>query len=456
MIKLIGYAGCLILLATSHCLAASPLARYRYARKIDGSFPEREMVAIELDATVWQKLGTGEVDIRIADQEGNPAPHLKRKAGTRETRTVRHPRRTRIEALSDQEENQLELRLALETDTHGANVVDFDTPLRDFAKAVTIWGLENDETEALLAERERIYDYSRFADIRETSIRLPEDSTQYRAFRILIEDVVAEETLPLRWETRRWEEDEETLREEHRRILSRPFRMNAVNLYERRAEDAGYVPRIARQTFDSVSHRRQRGPAGTVIEAKHTGAPLTSLKLAARDANFSRRVIVETPVRRDGREVWRKKSAGQVSRISFRDFQHEALKIPLPGTRSQRYRITLLDQDNPPLQEVLVSAEGPVWQAVFLAEPDKEYTLYYGADAASRPPRYDLSPLERLLRRDHHPVLLPLQAETSNPLFQKTGFLASENAMRILFALAIIVMLAVLGSALYRASRHIS
>lgn len=456
MIKWCLTIGSLFLLTAGNCLADNPLAHYRYSRDIDGSFSEQEMVAIEIDATIWQAIGTDEVNIRITDREGNATPHLKRKAGRRETREVRHHRASNIESLSDQNDNQLELRVVLQTQANGANVIDFETPLEDFEKAVTIWGLENDDTEVLLAERARIYDYSRFADVRQTAIRLPEDSTQYRSFRILIEDVVDEEALPLRWETQRWEEDEQTLREEHRRILTRPFRMNAVNLYERREEDAGYVPSMARQTFDSVSRHQQRDPAGTVLEVEHTGAPLTSLKLDARDANFSRRITVETPTRRDGREVWQERAARQISRISFRDTQHESLDISLPDTRSTRYRITLIDQDNPPLQEVFVSPKGYIWQAVFLAEPDREYTIYYGADATSRPPQYDLSPLERLLRQDHEPVLLSLQEEASNPNFRRAGIFANENAMRILFALAIIVMLAVLGSALYRAARHIS
>ncbi len=455
MIKHNGFTGCLFLLITSHALIATPLAHYRYIRSIDGSFAEQELVAVELDATIWHAIGTDDVDIRIADQAGNPTPHLKRKAGTRETRTIRQQRASRIETLSDQEENQLELHIVLEESVPGANVIDFDTPLKDFEKAVTVWGRDNEKQETLLAERERIFDYSRFADVRNTAINLPEDSTQYRAFRILIEDIVDEEALPLRWETRRFEEEEETLREEHRRILARPFRMDAVNLYERRTQDAGYVPRISRQTFSNINTSQQRDPIATILEARHTGAPITSIKIDTTNTNFSRRVIIETPTRRDGREVWRERAAGQVSRIAFRNTSHASLHLSLPETRSQRYRVTLLDHDNPPLQDVTIHAKGPVFQAVFLADPGKAYTLYYGADAASHPPRYDLSPLERLLRQEHEPISLSLQRETDNPLFQKAGLFASENAMRILFALAIIVMLAVLGSALYRAARHI-
>lgn len=445
-----------LLLLTGHAIGGNPLARYRYTRTTQASFDQQELAAVELDERTWETIGTDEIDIRITDQEGRAVPHLTRRAGTRETRTVRHRRASRIETLSDREPNQLEVRVVLEDNVPGANVVFFDTPLKDFEKSVTVWGVAGDGTEVLLAEQVRIFDYSRFADVRETAVILPEDSTQYRAFRVLIEDVVDEAQSPLRWETRVYEGDEETLREEHRRILTRPFRMNAVRMYKRQVEDAGSVPRIAMQTFTTSRIRQERDPAAKIIEVDHTGAPLTALVVMCADANFSRRAVVAIPVRRDGREVWREIASGQVSRISFRDFKHESLQLSFPETRSLRYRVTLFDHDNPPLQDVSLTGKGPVWQAVFLAEPARKYTLYYGPADTPSPPRYDLAPLERLLRRDHEPIVVPLQDRTDNPLFQKAGFLASENAMRILFGIAIIVMLAVLSAALYRASRHIS
>lgn len=99
--------------------------------------------------------------------------------------------------------------------------------------------------------------------------------------------------------------------------------------------------------------------------------------------------------------------------------------------------------------------EGPVWQAVFLADPDKIYRVYYGATGQSKPPRYDLVPIERLLSQDHDPVALALGPEAENPHFRQAGFFASETRMRILFGLAIVVMVAVLAAGLYRASRQV-
>lgn len=456
MKKQLCYLGCVIGLVIGNALGATPLTQYRYTRTIDGSFEQQELIAVTFDERLWTIIGTEDVNIRIANQEGQSVPHMIRKAGTRETRTIRHRRGSRIETLSDRDDNQLELRIVLGKDEQGANEVYFDTPLKDFEKTVTVWGVKENDDETLLVEKARIFDYSRFADVRNTSIILPEDSTQYRVFRVLIEDGVDENALPLRWETRRYEGDEETQLEEHRRILTRPFRMNAVRMYERETEDTGSTPRIAAQAFSTMTLHRQRDPAATMVEVEHTGAPLTSIVMACADANFSRKAIVEIPVRRDGREAWRQITSGQVSRISFRDFQHESLTLRFPETRSQRYRLTLLDYDNPPLQDVHIKGKGPVLQAVFLAEPGLNYTLYYGADRTTRPPRYELAPLERLLRQDHEPIVLSLQMEVDNPLFRKAGFVGGEAAMRMLFALAIIVMLAALATGLYRASRQVT
>ena len=444
------------MLASVCSFGSEPFARYRYARVVDGSFAQQELVAIELDARFWQVIGTTELDLRIADQDGRVTPHLTRRAGTREKRMIRDLRASRIEALSDDPEgNHLELVVALEKHAADANVIFFETPRKDFDKSVTVWGLQGDADETMLVEKARIFDYSRFADVRETAVVLPEQSTAYRAFRIRVEDVVDETQLPLRWETHRYAGNEKTAREAHTRILTQPFRMNAVRMYKQREVETGIAPRITEQTFSATTTWQERDPAATVVEVEHDGAPLTALMLVCSDGNFSRRAIVEIPVRRDGREVWQQIAAGQLSRISFRDFQHEGMQLSFPETRSLRYRLTLFDHDNPPLQELTLKGKGPIWQAVFLAEPAKHYTLYYGAEGHPKPPRYDLAPLERLLQKDHAPMALRLEAETINPSFHKTGFLAGDTVMRILFAVAISVMLAVLALGLYRAARQI-
>ncbi len=450
------YIGCVLPLVAVSCFGASPFTRYRYIRGVDGSFEQQELVATDLDGRMWKAIGITDIDVRIADQEGRGVPHLMRRAGAREKRMVRHRRVSRIDSLSDNEENWLELRLIMDKSTSGANVLSFETPLKDFEKTVSVWGVGEDGSETLLAERVRIFDYSRFADVRNTSVTWQEDSTHYREFRIRVEDVVDEARLPLRRETRRFEGDEETMREDHKRILTRAFRMDAVHLYEQRLEDAGRVPSKIELTFDAVTLRQKSDPVATVLDIEHNGAPLTALVLMCDDSNFSRRAIVEIPVKRDGREVWREIAAGQVSRISFRDFTHASLRINFPEIRSRRYRLTLLDHDNPPLQNVSIKGKGPVWQAVFFAEPDREYTVYYGAVGTPQPPRYDLAPLERLLGYDHEPLAVQLNTETDNPLFQKAGVFSGESAMRALFAVAIIVMLAVLALGLYRASRQIT
>ncbi len=398
------------------------------------------LAATDLDAEIWGAIGTDDIDIRIADQEQRVTPHLLRKAGRRETRTVRHRRASRIETLSDSEANQLQVRIVLEENIPGANLVYFSTPLRDFEKLVTVWGITDNNSENLLAKQARIFDYSRFADVRETSVILPEGSTQYRAFRLLIEDVVDETHLPLRWETRIYDGAEEIQREEHRRIQTRPFRMNAVHLYEQKTEDAGSAPYMAPQTFQAISIRQARDPAATIIETEHSGAPLNAIRIDCADANFSRRMIVEIPVRRDGRETWRQISAGQMSRIAFREVQHASLQLDFPETRSLRYRVTLFDHDNPPLENLVISGKGPVWQAVFLAEPHKQYLLHFGQEGRPNPPRYDLAPLERLLRLDHDHVQVPLLAQIDNPLYQTSGFILGEQATRILFGIAIVVL----------------
>ena len=68
----------------------------------------------------------------------------------------------------------------------------------------------------------------------------------------------------------------------------------------------------------------------------------------------------------------------------------------------------------------VIHTVGPVWQAVFMADPALSYTVWYGCSEA-KAPVYDTDHLSRVLARHYDPVDFPLGAQVENPDYRRRG-----------------------------------
>ncbi len=448
------WLGIAVILAgsSSSRLTASPIERHPTVRAVLTIPPQEELAALTLDADIWEASPGSPPDIRIVDQEGISIPHLLRKAGEQQLRTVRENCQTTVEFLQEHADNRIDLSVSLDEGAPFATGIDFATPLKDFERQITVQGIHEDDTQELLVEGALIYDYSRFADVRRTHITLPPN--RFRRFTISIGNVTDEQPSPRRQISRTYEQGEEVRLVDQGTVTARPFRMNRVQLYAERQAGSHTVEQVVSIEPRSWGLRETTRDNQSVIEIETHNEPITGFLLVVGDPNFTRRVRVEVPSGSSS-DTWQAIANATISRIAFRNLLDEALGIHFPERRSPRFRLIIENHDSPPLEIRGVEAQGPLWQAVYIARAGQEAHLYYGA-TPSQPPRYDTAPIRRVIDGGYTPLTLGLGEPTANPHYRKPGFaLTNLVGSRAFFLASVAIMVAVLAIALVRAARSL-
>ncbi len=190
----------------------------------------------------------------------------------------------------------------------------------------------------------------------------------------------------------------------------------------------------------------------TYIYVDAGGQPITEFDLETTSSNFSRPVRVEVPAERGG---WREVGRGKVSIIEYDEFGDRSTTIAFPEQRAAEYRIVIINEDNPPLENLGVSARGNVYRAVFLAEAGRAYRLVYGSPKARRPDYDAAAVLAPLRARGHRPVEAELGPPMEMTAAEPPASISEIVGNPWLLGAAIVVLLVLLVWALYVATRRI-
>jgi hypothetical protein len=430
---------------------AQDTASCRYVREVMAGGGGEEHAAVTLDSVLWDSLQAGAADLRVVGSDGRAVPYLLRKALRKERQTERIPCASRMTAFRELPGNQAEIALSLETNAPAADGIVFDSPLKDFERRLSVRGIGADGSEGLLVEEALIFDYSRFIDMRNLSVTLPPND--FRRFLVRVNTVTDEAQSPRRQLERTFEGGAEVRLEEASVVTDRPLRLDKVTFYHARKTEGWRGERQADYGPKNWTLREDPRSQQTLIEIETFNEPLTSLVVETDGRNFSRLATVQVPVREGGLETWREVGKSGISRVAYREFKCEALGISFPEMASRRYRIVIDNHDSPPVTVAGVHGVGPVWQAVFMAEPAARYTLYYGGPE-TRPPVYDTDSLQRVLGKEYDPVDRPLGPQASNPGFRRQGVgLGRFVGSRGFFLLVVVAMVAALAFGLVRAAK---
>ena len=117
------------------------------------------------------------------------------------------------------------------------------------------------------------------------------------------------------------------------------------------------------------------------------GLPSCRLNVQVAEVNFHRDATLETS---KDREKWRTvKTSGSIYAYDTPKFVGSDLTISYPEVTTRYLRLTIHDEDSPPLTIQDVVVWGLQRRLVFSAEPGHSYKLYYGNEGIG-PPSYDM------------------------------------------------------------------
>ena len=189
----------------------------------------------------------------------------------------------------------------------------------------------------------------------------------------------------------------------------------------------------------------------TIITFETSRVPLTEVIVQTDDVNFVRDYSLEA--RDSERATWRQLARGKLSRIRAGRFNQYRLSISTSRpVRYRYYRLTVWNQDNPPLDFSGVSVRGETHEALFFVGKDAAYRFCYGATTMNAPV-YDIAQvLQKVETTETAAFALGEPQETVG--YNAGGHVSWINSKNLL-AVVVILVVGVLAVLIARAVKHV-
>ena len=263
------------------------------------------------------------------------------------------------------------------------NELEISTSSHNFQRDVVVEGSEDAENWRVLDESGEIFDFTiadRAFTTRDTRVKYPSSTTRYLRVRIIDEDL-----LPL---------------EVHGAVV---FFFQQIQ--PRQTE---YPINVSVRVEDPAERSTQ-----LVLDLGSRGFPTNRISLTTAQENFYRRVKLEGS---HDSQLWiLLRRSENLYVFNTPKFVGSQLSLSYPESRYRYFRLTIFNEDDPPLPVTGAQANGFLRKLIFSADPGSRYRLYYGNPVAE-PPSYELEHIFPYLVTENLPAAA-LGAHTANPLF---------------------------------------
>lgn len=353
------------------------------------SEPAHEIGAVLVDEEVYAGTDDGFGNMRLFTADGQTVPfHVRPVTGTDTSRSTRP---VNLERMSVRTMWLKHMTITFKRDSTDSvpDQLTIHTPNVNFDKTVAVSGSDDGKQWEALGEPEPIFDYSKFIDVRSTSVQFEKKPFKY--YRVVIDTMVEIKRSPFTRIVRgssgsRRDEYEDFIQvQEALRIDRVAFARTVSRVHQGRTEKGLYDLEVVRTTVDTT-----RKVTEVLLHSGRT--PLWKLDFETDDVNFRRTVAVHAAEDTSEDAAWCCAASGELYRISAGDFSREDLEVRLGGVqRHTWYRLTITDQDNPPIGISGCTGEGQQHELLFFHRNAAELSLYYGGGETVPTPRYDVA-----------------------------------------------------------------
>jgi hypothetical protein len=413
----------------------------------------RNLGSLALDEPMLAATDDAYANLRLLDSKGAAVPFL--------ARARRINRTTSVEADVAMETVSLEtlpgncirvlLRKGPRQEGRQPSAVLIHSGLRDFEKQVTVEGSTDGTAWSVLNAGQPIFDYSRFMDVRSTRVEFP--AGPYEHFRIVISNVTENADSPLVQLARDTREGKLFSAVEQTSFRRADFRVDRLEFLEKRllGQRAEAVIRVySVSAFLVATNAKEKT---SVVTFGSPRAPLTEFALQAGDPNYSRAFTLEASDEATGDDGWRVILNGRLAHVSAGAFNLDQTRIELPAPqRFARGRLTIRNQDSPPLDIRGITARGETHELVFLTAPPRAFRVLYGGQDVPAP-QYDIGAVLQNAQTAETDEYRPGE-QRDNPAYRGERARPPLSAKAMLI-IGLVVMVIVLIWVIARAARKI-
>ena len=447
-----GIVLCFITLVTTPILAED-CPQYRWMRDVE--LPEiatTTLVSIPLDSHLFMSTRDGWPDVRLNNNRDQSVAFLIQAAYDLKARTVRQTWPAQNLAAKVDSVIGLQVELVLRDDDPLPSGIRIITPLRDFEHQVRVESTADGNSWTSAGPPTLIFDYSRYVDARNDFVHVK--NGKHRRFRLIFEDVTAEQESLLLELHRRLRGANEIDRTEDTTIVRRPFRIDRVEFYrddETSVNSHQQRTKYPTSNFLVSEHEKDHQ---TVLTFDTKREPISEIKVITDSENFSRAATVEAEFEEmNGKLEWRVISNGTLTRFSVGSIQKDELTLSIRETHASRYRVLIDNRDSPPLTITGVELSGPLYELMFLASADQKFALQYGSPDA-KAGRYDTAALQAALSQGAERITAKLASPGENQIAPQSRHWVPWNDTSVLLG-GIVALTLLLGWGLYAAGKRI-
>ena len=263
------------------------------------------------------------------------------------------------------------------------NELEISTSSHNFQRDIVVEGSEDAENWRVLDDSGQIFDFTikeRDFTTRDTRVKYPSSTARYLRVRIIDGELPSLD-------------------------VQGAVVFFAQQIQPRRTE---FPINISLRVEDAAERNTQ-----LVLDLGTRGFPTNRISLTTAQENFYRRVQLEGS---HDNELWTLlRRSENIYVFNTPKFVGSQLFISYPESRYRYFRLTVFNEDDPPLPVTGAQASGFLSKLIFFADPGGSYRLYYGNPDAE-PPSYELEHVFPYLVTENLP-LIGLGTHTANPLF---------------------------------------
>lgn len=360
---------------------SGPDWRYYKPIQVPASLPEGALVELAPDRDVFARAASGLTDLRIVEagsQREEPYKLLVERGEQRRAAVE-----VGIRDLGHVPGQYTSFVVDMKREGVLHNELEVKTSSQNFQRRVTVEGSADGQAWAVLREGDQIFDFTvreRGFSERINHVRYPETGARYLRVRIQNGD-------------------------------EPPLEITGAVVYFNQAlasREAELSASVTKREEDAENRRTL-----LFIDLGLPGTPHSRIVLATSQQNFYRQVSLAGS---DDAETWVSVlSSDVVYGYNTPKFVGSKLALVYPETTYRHLRLTIANEDNPPLPVSGIQAFGVLRKIIFATSPGATYNLYYGRETA-RAPSYEFDRIFPYLVTENLPVAR-LQAHAANPLF---------------------------------------
>ncbi len=372
--------------------------------------------AISFDPDLYDHTNDGYTDLRLYDRLGRQLPFALQPEFISVMDKAEKTCIAQIDALSkpdSEKENSIELIISrpqtLSPSIFKTERIIIATPATNFEKMVTVYGSNDQQNWQLLVSENRIYDYSSIVNLRNTAINI--SPSDFRWFKLQILNFSEVKKQPYFEQLVKSGNDGNNTATNNF-YQRQDFRIDRITLAAKIAARRVSIPaqHNVPVTIENISNKNGK----QIIELRTSRSPIVTFIVNTSSRNFARECILEYS--KDGND-WYKVDSTKIYSFALQEVNRTEMSLKSRSTRAPHYRITIINNDNPPLENVSISALAEGLQIMLMNENvEFPVTLYY--DGTNIPqPQYDIREVMKQQRKTEHSVLTMSAAE-KNPLFK--------------------------------------